>query len=94
MKIRGTRQAPKLNQTARSEGKAKGGKAKGATNEPAARVSLSSDAAFVGELLADAGSLGDVRVDVVDEVRGAINDGSFEKSVDMEKVVDSLLADL
>lgn len=94
MKIRGTREAPKLNQATRSEGKAKGQKAGGASNQPAARVSLSSDAAFVGELLTDAASLGDVRVDVVDEVRGAINDGSFESKVDMEKVVDSLLADL
>jgi flagellar biosynthesis anti-sigma factor FlgM len=94
MKIRGTRQAPKLNNAASSEGKAKGVKAKGPSSQPAAKVSLSSDAAFVGELLTDAASLGDVRVDVVNEVKGAINDGSFEKSVDMDKVVNSLLADL
>ena len=94
MKIRGTRQAPKLNQAVRSEGKAKGAKAQGASSQPAARVSLSSDAAFVGELLADAGGIGDVRTDMVEQVRGAINDGSFESSVDMDKVVDSLLADL
>jgi flagellar biosynthesis anti-sigma factor FlgM len=94
MKIQGTRQAPKLGQASRSEGKAKGAKASGASNQPAARVSLSSDAAFVGELLTDAAGLSDVRVDVVEEVRGAINDGSFEDSVDMDKVVDSLLADL
>jgi flagellar biosynthesis anti-sigma factor FlgM len=94
MKIQGTRQAPKLNQASRGEGKAKGAKAQGASHQPAARVSLSSDAAFVGDLVAEAGGLADVRVDVVEQVKGAINDGSFERSVDMEKVVDSLLADL
>ena len=52
------------------------------------------DGAFVGDLLTDAANLGNVRVDVVNEVQGAINDGSFEQSVDMDKVVDSLLADL
>lgn len=94
MKIRGTRQAPKLNQATGSDSKAKGAKARGASNQPAAKVSLSSDAAFVGDLLTDAANLGNVRVDVVNEVQGAINDGSFEQSVDMDKVVDSLLADL
>jgi flagellar biosynthesis anti-sigma factor FlgM len=94
MKIRGTRQAPKLNKAQGNESKAQGPKAKGASSSPAAKVSLSSDAAFVGELLTDAANLGGVRVDVVNEVKGAINDGSFEQSVDMDKVVNSLLADL
>ena len=93
MKIQGTRQAPKLGQASR-EGKASGPKARPASHEPAAKISLSADASFVGGLVADAGSTNEVRVNVVNEVRGAINDGSFEGSVDMEKVVDSLLADL
>ena len=69
------------------------GKGRGASNQPAARVSLVRRG-ICGELLTDAAGLGDVRVDVVDEVRGAINDGSFESKIDMDKVVDSLLADL
>ena len=37
MKIRGTRQAPKLNQATGTDSKAKGAKARGASNQPAAK---------------------------------------------------------
>ena len=93
MKIQGTQRAPKLNVTG-GESKAKGSKAKQATHDPAAKVSLSNDAAFVGGLLADVGNVDEVRVDVVEEARAALNNGTLEQSVDMDKVVDSLMADL
>ena len=37
---------------------------------------------------------GAVRRSVVEEVKAALADGTFEASVDLDKVVDSLLAEL
>jgi len=67
---------------------------KASGKEPAAKVSLSSDAEFVSALQKEAADTPEIREDVVAETRAAIEDGSFEDSVDMEAVIDSLLADL
>ena len=62
---------------------------------PAAKVSISSDAAFVSELRAQARELqGTVRADVVDQVRGELANGSFEAGIDMDRVIDGLFGDL
>lgn len=62
---------------------------------PAAQVSISSDAAFVSELRAQARELqGTVRSDVVQQIRGQLADGSFEAGVDMDHVIDGLFGDL
>ena len=60
-----------------------------------AKVSMSSDASWIQALQAQVGDLdGGVRADVVAETRAALADGSFESGVDMDAVIDSLLAEL
>ena len=60
-----------------------------------ARVSMSSDASWIQALQDQAAALDDgVRPEVVAETKAALADGSFEGSVDMDRVLDSLLAEL
>jgi len=73
--------------------KAATGKAGGNSSGPATRLALSSDANWVGSLRAEPSS-GAVRADVVAETRALIENGTFENSVDLERAVDALLADL
>lgn len=65
-----------------------------ATPAAAAKVSLSSDAGFISSLQAGATKMPNIRQNVVRDVRAALNDGTFEQSVDMDAVVDGLMADL
>jgi flagellar biosynthesis anti-sigma factor FlgM len=60
---------------------------------PATRVSLSSDAGFV-DALREKASPAPFRQDLVDQVKAQLADGSFESSVDMDRVVDGLMAGL
>lgn len=60
----------------------------------ATKVSLSSDASFISSLQQQSREMPAIREDVVAGVRQAIEDGSFEQSVDMDAVVDGLMADL
>jgi flagellar biosynthesis anti-sigma factor FlgM len=62
--------------------------------EPSTRVSISSEAQFVSRVKHDARDLRVVRPEVVDDVRQRVLNGTFDATVDMESVVDSLLADL
>ncbi len=62
--------------------------------KPATRVSLSSDAAFASSVQQEASEIPMVREDVVEETRNALDDGTFEDSVDLEAVTDGLLAEL
>ena len=61
--------------------------------EDSDRVTLSADAEFVQSMREQA-RLSDPRQDVVSDVRAQIADGSFEGKVDMDRLLDSLLADL
>ena len=70
------------------------GKTQGlATEHTATTVSVSRDAAWIEALRAEAQQLGPIRADVVAETRAQLQAGTFEDSVDLESVVDSLLAD-
>lgn len=60
----------------------------------AASVSISSEAAWVADLRADAESFNDVRPDVVEEVRAQLEAGTFEQHVDMDAAIDALLGEL
>jgi len=60
--------------------------------EPAAKISVSPEAETVARL--DADLRAGPRTELVAEVRAMIDAGTFESSVDVDRVVDSLLADL
>lgn len=62
--------------------------------EPAARLSLSSDASFIQALRDEAGSLDEVRPEIVAEARAEIEAGTLGDNVDVDQMVDALLADL
>jgi anti-sigma28 factor (negative regulator of flagellin synthesis) len=90
MKIHPTQRSPQRLPAERDrEPRASAGSQVQATPVPAARVERSSFAASLAEA-----EPARVRHDVVEDVRRALADGSFEASVDLEHVLDSLLADL
>lgn len=60
----------------------------------AAQVSLSGDARFVASVAEEMRRAPEIRADVVEATRAAIADGSFERSVDFDRLVERLLADL
>ena len=66
----------------------------GGDSEPAARMSLSSDASFIQSLRDEADGLGEVRPEVVAEARAEIDAGTLGNNVDVDQMVDALLADL
>lgn len=62
--------------------------------EPSAKVSISAEAQFVAKLRSEARDTRVVRPEVVEDVRQRVLAGTFDATVDLESVVDSLLADL
>ena len=65
-----------------------------ARQEPRAdRVTLSSDASFLGSVR-DSASPAPFRQDLVNDISAQIQAGTFESGVDMDHVLDSMLADL
>lgn len=88
MKIHPTQRAP---QTAAAPERESGKRSAGSqvSSSPATQVQRSS---FARSL--ENATPGAVRSDVVEEVRAALADGSFEASVDIDSVLDGLLADL
>jgi len=64
-----------------------------ANSSGATTVSMSSDAAWIESLRAESQKLGPIRSEVVAETRAQLNAGTFEQSVDLDSLVDSLLAD-
>lgn len=64
-----------------------------ATSNNATTVSVSKDAAWVESLRSTAQQLNPVRANVVAETRAQLENGTFEASVDLDSLVDSLLAD-
>ena len=58
-----------------------------------ATVSMSKDASWIESLRAASQEVPSIRTEVVSEIRQQLNAGTFEDSIDMDSVVDSLLAD-
>ena len=58
------------------------------------RATLSKDAGFVNSVRNEAATSSDVRPDKVAEAKSLLASGSLENSVDMNAMVDSVLADL
>jgi flagellar biosynthesis anti-sigma factor FlgM len=58
------------------------------------KVQLSGDARWISELRAQARQVPGVREELVAEVKAQLADGTFESTVDMDAVLDGLLADL
>jgi len=59
----------------------------------AVKVNLSSDAEFVRGVREDASPSG-IRDDLVADIRTQIANGTFESGIDMDRMLDSLMADL
>ncbi len=92
MKITGPGTIHEVYSPRRSAKKAQGD-TQGASSAPAAQVEVSQDASWIEALKAELGETPEVRADVVDEVKAQLADGSFESSVDLDSVLDGLLAD-
>lgn len=92
MKIHPSPPATQVAPTSLSEGRGVDRLDRGA--DGAARVSLSEDARWVASVADEIRRAPDVRADVVASTRQAIADGTYERSVDLDRVVDRMLADL
>jgi anti-sigma28 factor (negative regulator of flagellin synthesis) len=57
-------------------------------------VSLSGDARWIASVADEARRAPAVRADVVHRTRQAVESGTWDRSVDLDQVVDRLLADL
>ncbi len=62
--------------------------------EASTKVSISAEAQFVAKLKSEARDTRVMRPEVVEDVRQRVLSGTFDATVDLESVVDSLLADL
>ena len=80
-----------LNQISDQPGSARAADSREAPNTD--RVTLSSDAAFLGSVR-DSAKPASFRQDLVNDVSLQINAGTFESNVDVDQVMDSMLADL
>lgn len=69
------------------------GEASSPASGPATQVNVSQDASWIESLKAELGNTPSVRQDTVDEVKAQLADGSFESSIDLDDVLDGLLAD-
>ena len=65
----------------------------GATQQHSS-VQISDTGAWLQEMQSQGGEIQAPRADVVAEIKASLADGSFESSVDMEQVLDGLLAEL
>jgi anti-sigma28 factor (negative regulator of flagellin synthesis) len=72
----------------------KSAKADRVSSGPAVQVKMSGEAKWISELRSSAQNLDPVRMDVVEETRAQLANGTFESSVDLGGLVDSLLGDL
>lgn len=72
----------------------KSSKEEGASGNPAVQVKMSGEAKWISELRASAQNLDTVRMDVVEETRAQLANGTFESSVDLAGLVDNLLGEL
>ena len=58
------------------------------------RASLSKDASFVNSVREEARASSDVRPDKVAEAKALLEGGNLEASIDMDAMLDSVMADL
>ena len=72
----------------------KSSKAERASGDPAVQVKMSGEAKWISELRNSAQNLDSVRMDVVEETRAQLANGTFESSVDLAGLVDNLLGEL
>jgi flagellar biosynthesis anti-sigma factor FlgM len=79
-------------ESVKSSSRPSGGSQVAASNN-ATTVSVSKDAAWVQSLRGQAQQMSPVRAQVVAETRAQLENGTFEASVDLDSLVDSLLAD-
>jgi hypothetical protein len=64
------------------------------SSDAASTVSVSKEASWISSTQGAAASTATVRADVVSKIRAELADGSFEKSIDMDSLIDSIVADL
>jgi flagellar biosynthesis anti-sigma factor FlgM len=64
------------------------------TSGAAATVSVSKEASWISSTQATAAALPSVRADVVSEIRAQLANGTFEQTIDMDAMIDSIVADL
>ena len=72
----------------------KSSKSEGVSRDPAVQVKMSGEAKWISELRSTAQNLDQVRMDVVEETRAQLANGTFESSVDLAGLVDNLLGEL
>ena len=89
MKIRPTQTTQKVAAPERDAGRRSAEAPQAPVGQPAAQVSRSSFARSLEDV-----TPGGIRRDLVAEVRAQLADGTFEDHVDIDTVIDSLLADL
>jgi len=93
MKITTVSETPAISSIQSGLGSARDATSSGEST-PAARTSLSSDAAFVQALRDESGGIDGIRPDVVAEARAEIAAGTLGDNIDVEQMIDALLADL
>ena len=91
MKISGLGPIQGTRQSQATQGPAK---AEQPRSQSAVQVQMSKEANWISELKSTASDLSKVRADVVRETKAQLADGTFESSIDMSSLVDSLLGDL
>ena len=91
MKINGTGITPKITQINRER---RSPQRQAPQHEPAVKVSISSEGNFISKLRTEALASGGIRHDLVAEVRAQLANGTFEASIDMDKVINGLMEDL
>jgi flagellar biosynthesis anti-sigma factor FlgM len=93
MKIQGKPEVPSIEKT-RSAVQVAPTRAASGKEGSAAKVSLSSDGAFVASLKAAAAEQDATRAERIAETKAQIANGTLDTSVDMDQVIDGLLGDL
>lgn len=95
MKINGTTQITGIQGYDR-DGRGPAKKAAQQGGDLAGHVSISPTASFVSSVQAEATDAGEssIRQDLVADIKAQLEAGTFEKGIDMNQVLDSLLADL
>jgi len=83
--LTGIQQAQKAREPAKTEPLA---------GEPAVQVKMSGEATWISQLRSKAQALDEIRMDVVEETRAQLANGTFEESVELGALVDNLLGEL
>jgi len=92
MKVNGNSQVPPIYEMTKSQRQTEQPGSSGENQSD--QVKISPDAQWISELRAEARRQPAVRSELVNEVRAQLDAGTFEQSVDMDAVLEGLLADL